>query len=81
MSEILNWGICDVSPYENRYEQILNSASIDPDLKEELLEIIKQIETDNNNLLSRLNKGRMEIDRMKETIVRLAMMLGNNQEG
>lgn len=75
MTEIPNWAICDVPPFEERLEEALKSVSIDADLKKELFDRLKQLENDNDELLSNLNRCRMEIDRMKQVIVKLAMML------
>lgn len=60
------------------FEDLLESLPLDTDLKKEIIERFKQLKEDGNHLSYELSKSRMEIDRMKSTIVRLAMMLSDN---
>ena len=65
---------------EMTLEEELNSLPIDADLKKKLISKLKQLEEDKNELKDYLTKCHMEMDNMRATIVRLAMMLPNYKE-
>lgn len=57
------------------FEDMLESLPLDADLKKEIIERFKQLKDDGNHLSYELSKCRMEMDRMRSTIIRLAMMI------
>ena len=62
---------------EMTIEEELNSLPIDADLKKELIEKIGLLRNRNTELTERLTEYIIEKDRMRATIVRLAMMLSD----
>lgn len=73
MSEEMDCKCCR----EMTFEEELNSIPIDADLKKSLINRLKQLEEYNIELKDDLIKCHMEIDRMRATIVKLAMMLSD----
>lgn len=62
---------------EMTIEEELNSLPIDADLKKELIEKVGLLRDRNTELTERLTEYIIEKDRMRATIVRLAMMLSD----
>ena len=62
---------------EMTIEEELNSLPIDSDLKKELIEKIRLLRDRNTELTERLTEYIIEKDRMRATIVRLAMMISD----
>ena len=57
------------------FEDMLESLPLDADLKKEIIEQFKQLDEDRAHLSSELSRCRMKIDRLKSTIVTLAIMI------
>ena len=69
-----NTGNCEnhgVTPFE----YVLKSLPIYDDLKKEIIEQFKQLDEDRAHLSAELSRCRMKIDRLKSTIVTLAIMI------
>lgn len=62
---------------ETPLEEELNSLPIDADLKKELIEKIRLLRDRNTELTEMLTEFTIKMDRMRATIVRLAMMLSD----
>lgn len=62
---------------EMTIEEELNSLPIDADLKKALIEKVGLLRNRNTELTERLTEYIIEKDRMRATIVRLAMMLSD----
>ena len=65
---------------EMTLEEEFNSLPIDGDIKKKLINKLKQLEEDKNQLKDYLSRCQMEMDNMRATIVKLAMMLPNYKE-
>lgn len=62
---------------EMTIEEELNSLPIDADLKKDLINRLKKLEEDKEELKDDLIRCHIQMDRMRATILRLAMMISD----
>lgn len=68
---------CCVNHGVKGFEEAIESLPIDDDIKKKIIDRVKQARDYSSALSRELSRRQMEIDELKSTIVRLAMMISD----